>query len=321
MSMVFVAALLLNSMTGVAQTSDACVSDCDKQAQKCQEDAVALYVTCGQQGGTQEECTKKKNDYLATCGCSKCSAITPDTPRTGLLKTWWCKCGEPLYESSCQTDYSGNCPDCTTDDGLEWQNCSGMESQWQTAPTCDCVDPSPVVIDILGDGLQLTNRANGVPYDLNGDGTKNTIPWLTPDSDDAWLVLDRNGDGLISNGAELFGTYTQQSETDAKKRNGFLALAEFDKPALGGNDDGQIDQRDNVYLKLLLWQDKNHDGVSEASELHSLNSLKVYGIDLKIKDWQKVDIYGNEFRYRVKLISEGNVDNWAYDVFFPAPVK
>ena len=64
---------------------------------------------------------------------------------------------------------------------------------------------------------------------------------------------------------------------------GFLALALYDRVANGGNDDGVVDKRDSVFAKLRLWQDANHNGNSEAWELHNLPELSVASIALDYK--------------------------------------
>lgn len=202
-------------------------------------------------------------------------------------------------------------------------------------PQCDphCVDEyvclegevcgySPILIDVLGNGFRLTDGAGGVDFDFDDDGVAGRLSWTAPGSDDAWLVLDRNDNGFIDGGSELFGSTTLQPAPPAgENKNGFLALAEFDRSVNGGNRDGRIDKRDAVFQFLQLWQDTNHDGVSESSEMHSLLSLNVKAIDLEYKQSRKVDEYGNQFKYRAKVYDKrgASVGRWAWDVFLVKP--
>ena len=142
--------------------------------------------------------------------------------------------------------------------------CNGFSAAAQTT--------SPLVLDLDGDGVETVGLANGVHFDHDGNGFAQQSGWVH--SDDGLLVLDRNGNGLIDNGSELFGNNTQLSG-GANAANGFAALAELD-----GNGDGVIDANDAAFGDLRVWRDMNGNGRADAGELFTLSELGIASLNV-----------------------------------------
>ena len=132
---------------------------------------------------------------------------------------------------------------------------------------------SPLVLDFNGDGVTSTFIYSTKTYfDLDNDGFKERTGWMQ--NSDGLLVLDKNSDGVINNGNELFGNYTKDTSGNYSN-NGFDALAKYDD-----NHDGMINSSDNVYKALKVWQDVDSDGITDEGELKTLGELGISSINL-----------------------------------------
>lgn len=177
---------------------------------------------------------------------------------------------------------------------------------------------SPIIIDTDGKGFHLTSARNGVLFDIGGNGRLIQMAWTAARSTNAFLALPHNGE--IVTGKDLFGNFTPQPPSDHP--NGFIALAEYDKPEKGGNGDGLIDETDSIFFSLRLWIDKNHDGLAEPDEVFTLPELGVFSVSLRYRTSRREDIFGNLFRYKARINltdpeeNESKAGPLAYDVFF-----
>ncbi len=147
---------------------------------------------------------------------------------------------------------------------------------------------SPIVVATgKSNAYKLTSVSAGVMFDLDGDGLKEQIAWLDPKFDEvAFLALDRDGNGTIDSGKELFGDFTHEGVS-----NGFAALRETP----GAGDDGKVTAADPLFASLVLWYDRNHDGYSDASELVPV-SEKLEAIGLGYSKSGRKDGNGNTYR-------------------------
>ncbi len=123
----------------------------------------------------------------------------------------------------------------------------------------------PLVLDLNGDGVKLTSlNGSKVNFDFGGDGFAEKTGWVS--AQDGLLTLDKNNNGRIDNGSELFGSATE---------DGFAALARYDL-----SNDGVINASDAVFSKLRVWRDANGDGKTNTGELLTLAQARVREISL-----------------------------------------
>jgi hypothetical protein len=160
---------------------------------------------------------------------------------------------------------------------------------------------TPLVLS-FGRGLPDFS-APEVLFDIGGTGDLPVCSWLQRPTD-GFLVLDRNGDGLINDGRELFGNATPYSATTEGPPtwNGFQALAFFDRTGNGGNGNGVIDPADSVFSRLRVWFDRNRDGVSQRDELVPLSALGVEYIQLSATALNRFDTNGNLLWFRSSFV-------------------
>lgn len=185
--------------------------------------------------------------------------------------------GEPIYFDSLTGEPVDNTPDDASDntpvDASMWdwftdalQTLDGwiidFLEYWGIA---DLVI-SPIVLDLDSDGVELVSLDDTTVYwDIDEDGYAEASGWVAPD--DGFLAIDLNGDGMITEHSELFG--------DSVYADGFAALAVYDS-----NSDGVIDANDAQFGDLIVWQDANQNGISEADEMHTLADFNITSINL-----------------------------------------
>ncbi|MDM1697389.1 hypothetical protein HX099_12160 [Thiopseudomonas alkaliphila] len=137
----------------------------------------------------------------------------------------------------------------------------------------------PLTLDLNGNGIETVSANAGIVFDFNGDGIKTGTGWIK--GSDGFLVRDLDGNGTIDNGSELFGVDTIKSD-GTKALDGFDALRDLDT-----NGDGVFDAQDEHFSSVMVWQDLNQDGVSQANELKSLLDSNIASINLEAKStWQ-----------------------------------
>jgi Ca2+-binding RTX toxin-like protein len=128
---------------------------------------------------------------------------------------------------------------------------------------------SAIIVDLDGDGLEARQRSKtNARFDMDADGAPDDTGWVS--GGDGLLVIDRDGDGAITHASEI----------------SFLAEKENAKTAWDGlgvldaNKDGKINATDARFGDLKVWQDANHNGISDVGELKSLAEVGIKEIAL-----------------------------------------
>src|SRR6266542_959538 len=179
------------------------------------------------------------------------------------------------------------------------------------APNDAC---SPIVINFDNGGYRLTGADSPVLFDIAATGHPVWIGWTAAGADEAFLCLDRNHNGQIDSGAELFCSATPLKD-GTRASDGFTALAEFDD-----NHDGVIDEKDGMWKQILLWRDLNHNGISQPNELTLATDSSLTAIHLDDHWTGRRDVSGNYFRYQAAVAIQATTSRTAprpvYDIFF-----
>ena len=126
----------------------------------------------------------------------------------------------------------------------------------------------PLILDLDGNGIDITSLQGGQQFDIDGDGNIDQTAWIR--GNDALLALDRNKDGKINNGTELFGD--QNGAAD-----GFAELAKFDD-----NQDGKIDANDAVFSALILLRANGEQATLMDEGITSISLSMITPIDKRL---------------------------------------
>ena len=180
----------------------------------------------------------------------------------------------------------------------------------------DPEDVDPIIIDLNKNGITSTKLNNTTYFDHDNNNFKEATSWI--DKGDAFLALDKNSNGLIDNGNELFGNHTisntKYGEKEANNKdtsiNGYEALKAYDL-----NGDNVIDSKDEIYDKLLLWKDSNQNAITDKGELIKLKDSGIVSIDLNYKN-TNTDEKGNTIKQSSTVTFEDGTTTIANDVWF-----
>ncbi|MDR0279410.1 MAG: hypothetical protein LBJ37_16145, partial [Paucimonas sp.] len=167
---------------------------------------------------------------------------------------------------------------------------------------------SPLILDLDGDGVETLGTGSSIYFDHDGNGFAENTGWAG--ADDGILVWDRNGNGRIDDGSELFGNHTVLANGQ-KAANGFNALADLDS-----NHDGRIDASDAAFAQLRIWKDGDSDARLDEGEWLTLSQANVASLGTGYLNQTQVDVFGNEIRQAGSYVTGDGLVRDVKDVWF-----
>ncbi|KYF66342.1 calcium-binding protein [Sorangium cellulosum] len=189
--------------------------------------------------------------------------------------------GEEEAESACKI---GDSRDCTMNGGGGFELCEDVEGVPTWTGCQSSSSSTPLVLSFDQRPIEYLTAMTGA-FDLTGLGATIATDW--PTAATPWLAIDRDGNGAIDGGEELFGSATVLS-SGARADNGFTALRELDT-----DGDGRITARDEAWSRLVLWSDSDANRASSAGELEPIASRGLVAIELSYGRERRCDGRGN----------------------------
>jgi len=234
--------------------------------------------------------------------------VTSVTWQNGLLIAGGCWPDDHIEQriaeniSLCTGDWCCNYADTCTQNGDRWDSSA-----------CRCM-VSPLFVVFRGPWQEaLTSAEHGVPFLMRPGTQVVRVAWPQARSLNVGvLVRDRNRNGVIDDGSELYGSAAPQSTPPGRPRHGFTALAAED-----ANSDGRIDASDPAYSEIAVWFDTNHTGTTDAGEVRLLRQCRISGIDLHYRVFEKRDRHDNIFAFVSNTTSTipGRLPARVFDVY------
>ena len=167
---------------------------------------------------------------------------------------------------------------------------------------------TPLAIELYGEELLTTSVEDGVSFDMDGDGMAEQTAWLKKGS--GFLVWDKNGDGMVNDGTEMFGEATVMSD-GKRAENGVEASKDLDS-----DNNNIINQYDELWGELRIWHDENSNGKTEEGELSLLSDWDIQSISLDFAEINLKDEADNKILFESEVVLENGERRKVADIDF-----